>query len=255
MNFRFGIAVTLVAFILLTGPASDAKTAAAGDANVVPVLAPFVSDGCSVPAKFAPKNFESCCTQHDYSYWVGGPIEDKNRADAALINCIRSRGANEFTAGAWQMMLSNFGAHRWGSKWKPRRENAPLSESEWAQVRKMSALAAFEIPKVRSVWALKGCPESVTVTMRNVSTVPESETLTCYPLINSDPQDDRKSFMVFSQSCEGGYFVYRTRSTKTNFTSDESLAGYGMCVDMMARSLMAGVQPARNVKVLEPIRQ
>lgn len=257
MGIRYQLGV-LILVLMRAGSGLAAGTLQAAPNLPSPkksVLAPFVSDGCSVPVGFGAKKYESCCTHHDYSYWVGGALEDKNRADATLINCIRSHGASEFTAGAWQSMLANFGAFRWGSKWQPRRANVPLNENEREQVKKLAAIAALEIPQVRSVWAMKACPEPVVIAVRNGTRLHETHAVTCYPLINNDSHDDRRSFMIFSDGCEGGYFIYRSGSTKSGFASAESLGGFGMCVDRLAPPLQAQVDTSRNIHVLDRISQ
>lgn len=260
MNIRIKLSHAVVAvwisFFSGISHAADAPAEALSyDTKTVSVLAPFVSDGCSVPKRFAPASYEGCCTRHDYAYWIGGTLEDKNRADATLVNCIRARGASEFTVGAWQMMLSNFGIYRWGAKWVPHRANAPLNASEWNQIQKLAPAEELTALKVRSVKALKQCPETLLVVLKSKTTLEDANTSTCYPLVNADERDDRQSTMIFSNACDGGYFIFRTRSSKSEFASEESLGGYGLCADKMLPLVISGVAPKPSAVILEPIRQ
>jgi hypothetical protein len=58
-------------------------------APAVPPTVPFRFDGCSWwPDGFGDTNWRHCCEEHDYAYWCGGSAADRERADAALGECV-----------------------------------------------------------------------------------------------------------------------------------------------------------------------
>ncbi|MFZ5775761.1 MAG: hypothetical protein ACOY3Z_09790 [Thermodesulfobacteriota bacterium] len=50
---------------------------------------PFASDGCSC---WPDDGWLECCVEHDAIYWMGGTREERERADAALRECVRQKG-------------------------------------------------------------------------------------------------------------------------------------------------------------------
>lgn len=75
----------------------------------------FKSDGCSVPAflrKFFPKEaLEQCavCEAHDLSYWVGGTIEERSRADNDLYEGLVEAGMSPVKARIYWIACRIFG--------------------------------------------------------------------------------------------------------------------------------------------------
>lgn len=51
---------------------------------------PFSSDICSMAPDGLPfvSSWSRCCIEHDVEYWIGGSIEDKEKADNVLQSCI-----------------------------------------------------------------------------------------------------------------------------------------------------------------------
>lgn len=128
-------------------------------------LKPFVSNGCSVPSAFENSNYDDCCYVHDYRYWVGGTLEDKRNADVKLANCMREKGAANFTADAWEYLFREHGMDAWQSYWEPRRDLTPLTDEERAEVKKMSLLLKSRVPVVTS-YAKIECNDGIIKAMK-----------------------------------------------------------------------------------------
>ncbi|MFG1482727.1 hypothetical protein ABMA79_11960 [Halobacteriovorax sp. HFRX-2_2] len=60
--------------------------------NVDNYLRPFQTDGCSSISPQgtfnAPKLWQHCCVEHDVSYWMGGTLMEKIKADEELKQCV-----------------------------------------------------------------------------------------------------------------------------------------------------------------------
>ncbi len=71
---------------------------------------PFTTDGCSM---WPNDGWVDCCVEHDIAYWCGGTSDDRQRADAALRDCV----AKDHSATlAWMMY---WGVRVGGVPWQP----------------------------------------------------------------------------------------------------------------------------------------
>lgn len=91
-----------------------------------PMLAPFVSNGCSV---FPEGDTFACCYVHDMAYWAGGTIADRRRADLSLHQCVVDvTGRNYVASGVMYAAVTIFGLPgvptrvRWGYGWGDSRQ-------------------------------------------------------------------------------------------------------------------------------------
>jgi hypothetical protein len=109
-------------------------------------LAAFKTDGCS---SFPDGTFEyrdlwlDCCTVHDIAYWKGGLRAERIKADEELQSCVASVGEPEIatlmlagvTVGGSPYWPTQF---RWGYGWPYPRGYKALTDSEAAQVARLS---------------------------------------------------------------------------------------------------------------------
>jgi hypothetical protein len=78
---------------------------------------PFTTDGCTL---FPDGKWQSCCVDHDVTYWCGGSAESRAQADEQLRACVAEKGGpaclihfgvrfggHPFTPAPW----------RWGYGW------------------------------------------------------------------------------------------------------------------------------------------
>jgi hypothetical protein len=114
----------------------------------VPILPPFVSNGCSV---FPDGNAYGCCYVHDMAYWVGGTAADRRRADRALEQCVadvtgnpvigNDLVGNHVVGGLMYLAVSLFGLPgvptrvQWGYGWGDTRQISyePLTPAEQSE--------------------------------------------------------------------------------------------------------------------------
>ncbi len=99
---------------------------------------PFESDGCSA---FPDGTLEqrqlwlSCCTAHDYAYWMGGTYDEREEADLELERCVASVGEPEIAVlmlagvrvGGTPYLPTRF---RWGYAWPYLRGYKPITAEE-----------------------------------------------------------------------------------------------------------------------------
>jgi hypothetical protein len=50
---------------------------------------PFTTDGCTL---FPDGEWQSCCVDHDVTYWCGGSAETRAEADSQLRACVADKG-------------------------------------------------------------------------------------------------------------------------------------------------------------------
>ncbi|MDR2216151.1 MAG: hypothetical protein LBE59_09980 [Nevskiaceae bacterium] len=128
-----------------------------------PELSPFKSDGCSL---FPDETYYGCCFLHDFAYWKGGVKADKDRADAALRDCVSEvTGKPELGALMYFGVQAGGGpqfptTYRWGYGWRwPHRLGfAPLAAEELAQVAAMTSrfCSALNLESATSEVAVDG---------------------------------------------------------------------------------------------------
>ncbi|GAW97114.1 MULTISPECIES: hypothetical protein [Colwellia] len=101
-------------------------------------IKPFISDGCS---SFPDGTLEdkdlwlSCCTAHDFSYWVGGTYQDCVEADESLRQCVTNVGEPVIAklmlagvrVGGTPYLPTKF---RWGYGWPYPRGYKVINEQE-----------------------------------------------------------------------------------------------------------------------------
>ena len=118
-------------------------------------LAPFSSDGCSLFPDGTLKERDKwceCCQNHDLAYWQGGSVEDRERADATLRDCVLVR-TNDPQLAETIYLGVRVGGHpvfptwyRWGYGWPYGRGYQSLSDLENLQVQKRLADYARQHP-------------------------------------------------------------------------------------------------------------
>jgi hypothetical protein len=108
-------------------------------------LQPFNSDGCTL---FPDGSFEehklwqSCCYEHDLSYWKGGTYQERLDADKTLQQCVSNKGMPKIA------LLMLVGVRiagspfvpvyfRWGYGWSYLRTYKKLTVLEQLQVEKL----------------------------------------------------------------------------------------------------------------------
>ncbi|ALO35259.1 hypothetical protein CMT41_11405 [Colwellia sp. MT41] len=101
-------------------------------------IKPFISDGCS---SFPDGTLEdkdlwlSCCTAHDFAYWVGGTYQDRVEADESLRLCVTNVGEPVIAklmlagvrVGGTPYLPTKF---RWGYGWPYPRGYKVINEQE-----------------------------------------------------------------------------------------------------------------------------
>jgi hypothetical protein len=116
------IAVFLIAPYVAPSPRIEipAELLAASDQVQPQPLYRFTSDGCSGGMSFAwhvalghGPDWEHCCVAHDFAYWRGGSSDDRQNADAHLLQCVDASG---HPLWAWLMWL---GVRPGGSPYLP----------------------------------------------------------------------------------------------------------------------------------------
>ena len=70
----------------------------------------FTTDGCTLSPDCT---WQSCCVEHDKTYWCGGSAEDRARADRKLRDCIAASG------GPRVAPIMYGGVRVFGSPWLP----------------------------------------------------------------------------------------------------------------------------------------
>ncbi|WP_413580880.1 hypothetical protein [Bdellovibrio sp. HCB288] len=101
-------------------------------------IRPFTSDGCSLSPSGIddkPYAFLECCVKHDYAYWQGGSLEQKEQADQALQACIAGHSTETIgriyhgavSLGGGPQFTTPF---RWGYGWERNRGYKPLTSQE-----------------------------------------------------------------------------------------------------------------------------
>jgi len=93
--------------------------------NLLQLLAPFSSDGCSQFPDGTPRQktlWLNCCLEHDKAYWLGGTETERQQADMALHACVARLGESDIA----DIMLAGvraggspywFTPYRWGYGW------------------------------------------------------------------------------------------------------------------------------------------
>lgn len=127
--------------LLCAGSLAGLVTSASAD-----TLKPFSSDGCSAFPDGTLEHRElwlACCQQHDLAYWKGGTSRERVRADEALRQCVAQVGEPAIAA----LMLAGVRVggspywptrFRWGYGWRWPRFYKRLSDSERAQVERLT---------------------------------------------------------------------------------------------------------------------
>lgn len=194
-------------------------------------LLPFYSNGCSLPNVLYDQKYNECCMVHDFLYWKGGSLEDKNQADVNLANCITKKGGWDVTGLIWKQALDSFGLERWGVGWKPRRKNLPLNAEENSKVLAYENLFKGKLPLVTKSAKKINCNNEVINTLKNVTLLTKLNNfkdIACYNLENET--DKIEAILIFSIDCYNGYFVHqKTTTSSESIQFHHNLAGYGEC--------------------------
>ena len=193
--------------------------------HAVSQLEPYRTDACSAPMGLAADSWTLCCTKHDVSYWIGGSLQDKQRADTQLMNCLRTKGVSgQIAAEVFERAPKHFSEARWGSRWHPRRPNKPLSPEEWEQVKKHQSAFSLPSPIVEDP-AGYPCSEQVTAAVELNARIAKKTKLTCFALKSSDVTVIIPEELVYSTSCSG-YFIVQKNGL---FQDPNLVVGYGGC--------------------------
>ncbi|WP_299596787.1 FAD-binding oxidoreductase [uncultured Microbulbifer sp.] len=110
-------------------------------------IKPFTSDGCSA---FPDGTIEQsklwleCCQAHDYAYWKGGAMAEREAADDALKACVETTGEEQIALlmlagvriGGTPYLPTDF---RWGYGWPMWRGYKALSPEEKAAIKRREA--------------------------------------------------------------------------------------------------------------------
>lgn len=225
-------------FALGNGPSLGTKKGA-------PQLKALYSNGCSLPDTLSQKVYEDCCFEHDVSYWQGGSLEDKRKADTDLANCIRAQGAFDLTAGGWQVVLQNFAMPNWGSGWEPRRPNKPLTANEKKLISDKLREGFRQVAIIDTDSVRMKCPTNVLQVFQHMTSVKaEKHLLNCYGLKTKDSRAEN-AFMVFSSDCENGFFTYFEEASDARSQDKKvHIGAYGMCSDQLKNGEKGQAPPA-----------
>jgi hypothetical protein len=240
--------------VMMNEAMAELSAAALSSGKVESKLGPFTSDGCTLPDSLSEQKYRECCVKHDIAYWIGGTIADKTRSDVALVNCIRSKGADEFTAGAWQLMLSNFGLEHWGTDWNPKRDNKPLTDKEWKQVKDLLGRRKHLIPILQNYEKDETCPFKLSDFLREKSRLRNPNQVTCYNLVKSNPNDKTDYVLIYSDECKKGYFVQEVKKGSSAIALGD-LHGYGICADKLKKREKEVPLPSVQYEYVEPARR
>lgn len=110
-------------------------------------LKPFISDGCPRLAKMIsyPRedHWQLCCVEHDKSYWKGGSLEDKQKADSAFHSCVSERGSPDAARLIYYSLRSvqkSSQVQNWGNGWMIPRNTSSHTPEELTEVKKQEEL-------------------------------------------------------------------------------------------------------------------
>lgn len=209
-------------------------------------LEPFRTDGCSTYLGVKAESWTECCISHDFSYWVGGSTQDKQRADAQLINCLRTKGKpGQIAAQVFERASARFSQSRWGSRWNPPRPDLPLSEDELEQVKKYQKTFSLPYPIVENPNGYE-CSSKINSDIARSTGWPENSPLTCFDLKTDLLSADEK--LVYSPNCLG-YFVVQKKGTHFN---PDFVVGYGECAKYLHRPQNRMVPVELNCQMISP---
>ncbi|MFZ4715179.1 MAG: hypothetical protein ACOYL6_15765 [Bacteriovoracaceae bacterium] len=101
-------------------------------------LVGFETDYCTAfkeGTKENPKAWQDCCLEHDLYYWAGGTIEDRNRADHRLHNCVYNKGYPTYAIAIYEgVRLGHYSPIKskfaWNYGWLGKKQYLPLTEEE-----------------------------------------------------------------------------------------------------------------------------
>ncbi|MBY0385831.1 hypothetical protein K2X05_11800 [bacterium] len=134
-------------------------------------LQPFFTDGCPhiLGAISYPKEdqWKLCCLEHDKTYWKGGSLEERQKADSDLHACITERGSPEAARLIYYSIRSaqkNPLSLPWGYGWVLPRSSAPHSPHEIAEVKKMEQTISAEKNRIPTSVSLVKSAKSESLT-------------------------------------------------------------------------------------------
>ncbi len=198
-------------------------------AQATSTLEPYRTDGCSVPRDLSSETWTDCCTAHDFSYWMGGSLIDKRRADAQLVSCISSKGiASRFAAKIFELLPERFSKNHWGSKWHPSRPNQALTEDEIKQVEQYKASFELKLPIVKNLNG-HSCRDMIIQKVNYATILPSQDHLTCFDLKKLNQHSKLNEQLVYSDRC-GGYFLVTTDGPPQDL---QSIEAYGECASVL----------------------
>jgi|GEM_PF-1753923 len=102
-------------------------------------ISPFRTDGCSAYPDGIPgidsRRWHHCCLAHDLSYWMGGPVEEKRKADNELNQCVSDASTSwHGSVMEWGVYLggipNTYFGWRWGYGFEESRSYDGLTEIE-----------------------------------------------------------------------------------------------------------------------------
>jgi len=181
------------------------------------VLRPFRTNGCSAPFTVTIQSWTDCCTHHDFAYWVCGDREDKRRADAELVNCLRQTGiSGAIAAKVFEWAPQRLSESAWCSRWSNSRKPGPLTPSEVRQVQQYEASFSLKFPVTKTRVGRDCSPDELPESLRGLNHP------VCFDLVqlsSSQINDDR---LVYSDDCVGYFIVHNKISAQ----------GFGPCADL-----------------------
>lgn len=180
-----------------------------------PVLRPFSSDGCSQsPNGLNGYNFVECCVAHDVSYWIGGTLQAKEKADADLAMCIEQK-ANKAISEVYLHGVSIGGTakglntFRWGYGWDVVRDYRDLTAEEFSQAERMYGKNMYQLREMLDRKTYEINLELLTLDMLSINRSYDDE-LIYYYLQNNLKRNDQVSFGQ-KLYINDGSFYYRIR--------------------------------------------
>ncbi len=218
-------------------------------AQATSTLEPYRTDGCSVPKGFSRETWTDCCTAHDFSYWMGGSLIDKRRADAQLVSCISSKGiASRFAAKIFELLPERFSKNHWGSKWHPARPNQELTEGEIKQVEQYMPSFDLKLPIVKNLTG-HSCRNIIIQKVNFATILSSQDRLTCFDLKLLNQHSKLNEQLVYSDRC-GGYFLVTTDGPTQDL---QSIEAYGECASVLRNSSRDNQKKLQgNCKLAQP---
>ena len=205
-------ALKLIALLLCTTQVIFAESEPAR------TLRPFRTDGCSAPLNLSSPSWTDCCATHDFAYWIGGDHDDKQRADAQLVNCLREKGlTGTIAAQVMKWAPQRLSEDHWGHRWDPPRPYGPLTAEDIKQVQKYEDSFSLHFPIAKRKTERKCTIKELPDVLRGLSNT------ICFDLTKINEHQLNNDSLVYSDDCIG-YFIVHSQSL---------VEGFGACANLV----------------------